>query len=269
MDQPPYTFPTVHCHAGYRKAFGDGAGTKVIIITPRTPYPPGARTPRYRNHINAIRDIIRLVIFKNVQDYNDNYVIVHTYSRGHGGDNNAVPPHEGGKPKHHEFMNGKFMLQYDPKHDPALGGWKGQAALEVWAELNPAPIYRRQWTPLACQYRRFGQGNEEFVSGDDEPTEPCPCLSNACGNPVQYVTIIEERPSTLMNVSTYVTSSSTTLSISTTTSSHGTETTDSVAPASLGSSLETSPVTASASTSPSSPTSLRLQPWQLRQRQQA
>ena len=47
--------------------------------------------------------------------------ISHTF----GGDPNANPPHEGGDPEKYLWLDGKFMLQFDPQHEP------DRAALEL------------------------------------------------------------------------------------------------------------------------------------------
>jgi len=119
-----------------RQSIAEGEEPRVIVITPRSSY--GSELA-YPNHINAIRSVLRDNVFKDVSEYDDNHVVVVAYDRGMGEDPNANPPHEGGDPEKYSWLDGKFMLQFDPQHEP------DRAALELWAEQSSQPVFSTQW----------------------------------------------------------------------------------------------------------------------------
>ena len=135
MDEEPKSFLSLACHVD--KAFAEGEEPRVIVITPRSSY--GSELA-YPNHINAIRSVLRDNVFKDVSEYDDNHVVVVAYDRGMGEDPNANPPHEGGDPEKYSWLDGKFMLQFDPQHEP------DRAALELWAEQSSQPVFSTQWS---------------------------------------------------------------------------------------------------------------------------
>ncbi|KAI4957472.1 hypothetical protein J4E86_004610 [Alternaria arbusti] len=134
MNEEPKSFLGLACHVD--KAFAQGEEPRVIIITPESE--DGSKL-EYPEHINAIRSVLKDSVFKDVGEYDDNHVIVVAYNREHGKDQHAKPPHEGGDPEKYSWLNGKFMLQFDPQHEP------GRAALELWAEQSSQPVFSTQW----------------------------------------------------------------------------------------------------------------------------
>ncbi|KAI4607718.1 hypothetical protein J4E80_009459 [Alternaria sp. BMP 0032] len=134
MNEEPKSFLGLACHVD--KAFAQGEEPRVIIITPESEDGSGLE---YLDHINAIRSILKDSVFKDVGEYDDNHVVVVAYNREHGKDQHAIPPHEGGDPEKYSWLNGKFMLQFDPQHEP------GRAALELWAEQSSQPVFSTQW----------------------------------------------------------------------------------------------------------------------------
>jgi len=134
MNEEPKSFLALACHVD--KAFAQGEEPRVIIITPESE--DGSKL-EYPEHINAIRSVLKDSVFKDVGEYDDNHVVVVAYNREHGKDQHAKPPHEGGDPEKYSWLNGKFMLQFDPQHEP------GRAALELWAEQSSQPVFSTQW----------------------------------------------------------------------------------------------------------------------------
>lgn len=137
MNEEPKNFLSLACHVN--KAFAEGEEPRVIIITPES---ADSSALAYPEHINAIRNVLRDNVFKDFSEYDDAHVVVVAYDRGHDGDANAIPPHQGGDPENYLWLNGKFMLQFDPQHEPV------KAALELWAEHSSQPVFSTQWASL-------------------------------------------------------------------------------------------------------------------------
>jgi hypothetical protein len=146
MNEPPGTFEGLACLVGPDKAFAQDTKPQVVIITPTEDY---SSDLEYPDHINAIRQVLRDLVFRDVSNYKDEHFVIVKYSRGHGDDNSVDYPDDGGHPQYYRFLDGKFMLQYDPRQVVSSDSQQGKAALEVWAELSSQPVFRTEWDVLS------------------------------------------------------------------------------------------------------------------------